>query len=97
MAVRKFYRLTEQSQTDSMRKYLSPDIPNIREVEKNVALTLVNSHPILFGVKPITPALVQIAGLHIEANEEKLPAVNINLFVKKKKCIFNSIKCFKYV
>lgn len=72
---RKFHALTEESQTESMRKYLSPDIPNIREVEKNVALTLVNSHAVLFGVKPITPALVQIAGLHVEGNDEVLSSV----------------------
>ncbi|OXU17534.1 hypothetical protein TSAR_014640 [Trichomalopsis sarcophagae] len=71
-SLRKFHTLTEEIQTQSMRKYLRPDIPNVREVEKNVALTLVNSHPVLYGVKPITPALVQIAGLHIESNEEVL-------------------------
>ncbi|XP_001603747.1 UDP-glucuronosyltransferase 2A2-like [Nasonia vitripennis] len=71
--VRKFHTLTEESQTESMRKYLRPDMPGIREVEKNVALTLVNNHPVLFGVKPITPALVQIAGLHVETNDEVLP------------------------
>lgn len=91
MELRKFHSLTEESQTDSMRKYLSPDIPNIREVEKNVALTLVNSHPVLFGVKPITPALVQIAGLHIEGNDQTLPQVSNNSFNRSiKKVQYNS-------
>ena len=79
-ALWKFHALSEKSQTESMRKYLSPDIPNIREVEKNVSLLLVNSHPILFGVKPLTSALVEIAGLHIEGNDEVLPKVAIALF-----------------
>ncbi|XP_058804709.1 uncharacterized protein LOC131671920 [Phymastichus coffea] len=65
-----FQSLTEQSQTEAMRKYISPDIPNIREVEKSVALTLINSHPVIFGVKPIIPSLVQVGGLHI--GQEKL-------------------------
>ena len=73
-----FHKVTGDSQTASMRKYLRPDIPHIREVEKNVALTLVNSNPILFGVKPITPALVQIAGLHVEENDETLTPVRYN-------------------
>ncbi|KAJ8676542.1 hypothetical protein QAD02_012329 [Eretmocerus hayati] len=74
ISLRQFHAITGDDQTESMRKYLRSDIPHIREVEKNVALTLVNNNPILFGVKPITPGLVQIAGLHINENEETLPA-----------------------
>ena len=74
----KFHKVTRDFQTKIMRKYLRPDMPHIREVEKNVALTLVNSNSILFGVKPITPALVQIAGLHIEENDETLTPVRYN-------------------
>lgn len=70
-----FHQYTDSNQTESMRNYLRSDIPNIRDVEKSVALTMVNTHPILSGVKPITPGLVQIAGLHIEVNEETLPEV----------------------
>lgn len=83
----KFHTLSMRSQTNSMRKYLSPDIPNIREVEKSVALTLVNNDPILFGVKPITPALIQISGLHIEANEEILPTVRKPSRIRKKEFV----------
>ncbi|KAJ8668435.1 hypothetical protein QAD02_010098 [Eretmocerus hayati] len=72
MSVRRFQSLTAESQTESMTKYLKHDIPDIREVEKNVALFLVNSHPIIFGVKPVTPAFIQVAGLHVEENEDKL-------------------------
>ena len=74
----KFHKVTGDFQTEIMRKYLRPDMPHIREVEKNVALTLVNSNPILSGVKPITPALVQIAGLHVEENDETLTPVRYN-------------------
>ena len=77
-ACNKFHKVTGDSQTESMRKYLRPDMPHIREVEKNVAVTLVNSNPILFGVKPITPSLVQIAGLRIEENDEILTPVRCN-------------------
>ncbi|XP_058795636.1 UDP-glucosyltransferase 2-like [Phymastichus coffea] len=74
IAVRRFHKLTEKIQTDAMRTYLRPNIPNIREVERNIALTLVNSHHVLFGVKPIVPSLIQIGGLHVEAGNETLPA-----------------------
>ncbi|XP_058790203.1 UDP-glucosyltransferase 2-like isoform X2 [Phymastichus coffea] len=72
--MKKFHKVTEISQTESMRKYLSPDIPNIREIEKNVALTLVNSNFVLSGIKPTTPALVQVAGIHINAEDQILSA-----------------------
>ncbi|KAJ8676539.1 hypothetical protein QAD02_012326 [Eretmocerus hayati] len=68
----RFHALTGDDQTESMRKYLRSDIPHIREVEKNVALTLVNNNPILFGVKPVTPGLIHIAGLHVNASGETL-------------------------
>ncbi|XP_023245856.1 UDP-glucuronosyltransferase 2B19-like [Copidosoma floridanum] len=66
----RFNSITEKVQTDLMRKYLSPDIPSVREIEKSVALLLVNSHPVIFGVKPVTPGLVQVGGLHIEEKDE---------------------------
>lgn len=72
---RKFHRLTEDVQTELMRKYINPDLPNIRDVEKSVALTLVNSHPIIYGVKPVLPTLVQIGGLHVEENDSVLSTV----------------------
>ncbi|XP_001603802.1 UDP-glucuronosyltransferase 2A1 [Nasonia vitripennis] len=71
--VMSYHSLTDKFQTDIMRKYINPNIPNIREVERSVALTLVNSHPILFGVKSVLPTVVQTAGLHIEENDATLP------------------------
>uniref|UniRef100_A0ABD2WSR0 UDP-glucuronosyltransferase n=1 Tax=Trichogramma kaykai TaxID=54128 RepID=A0ABD2WSR0_9HYME len=75
-ALHRFHSLTEESQTESMRKYISPQMPSIREVEREISLVLVNSHPILFGVKPLIPGLVQIAGLHVEESDEVLPQKN---------------------
>ena len=73
----RFFWYTEIPQTEMMRKYLSPDIPNIREVEKSVALMFINSHCSFFGVRPITPALVEIGGIQVEQNEEILKSVII--------------------
>ncbi|XP_051166045.1 UDP-glucosyltransferase 2-like isoform X2 [Leptopilina boulardi] len=67
-----FYRYTYSVQTNVMRKYLSSEIPDIREIERTVALTFVNSFYTLFGIRIRTPALVDIAGVHIEENDEKL-------------------------
>ena len=79
--VREFHWKTEKAQTEAMRKYISPDLPSIREVEKSVALTLVNSHPIISGIKPLLPNLVQVAGIHIKEKVSSLPSVILALII----------------
>ena len=71
----KFRSKTEKSQTELMRKYLSPDIPNLRDVEKSVALFLINSHRVTYGAKPLIPSLIEVGGVTIEENTG-LPKVN---------------------
>ncbi|XP_058804713.1 UDP-glycosyltransferase UGT5-like isoform X1 [Phymastichus coffea] len=70
--VHTFHKTSEKFQTDAMRKYLKTDTPNIRQVERSVALTLVNRHPVLYGAKPIAPSLVEVSGLHIEQSELRI-------------------------
>lgn len=60
---------TEEAQTVAMRKYLSPQMPSIREIEKNVDLLLTNNYHSLYGVRPTTPALIEVGGLHISQDE----------------------------
>lgn len=68
-------------QTALMKKYLGlPGIRDIRELEKTVALALVNSHHSLFGIRPTTPALIEVAGLHLHKEEPKLNPVNRSTF-----------------
>lgn len=71
----RFFSYTEKAQTEAMRKYLNPNIPNIREIEKIVALTFVNSYHNPFGIRALTPGMIEIGGLHIEGNNEKLSPV----------------------
>jgi glucuronosyltransferase len=73
-----FNTMTEKIQTELMRKFLSPDIPNIREVEKSTALILVNRHPVIYNAKPVTSSLIEVSGLHIHENNTKLSPVGIN-------------------
>ncbi|XP_033228015.1 UDP-glucuronosyltransferase 2B31-like [Belonocnema kinseyi] len=68
----RYFMYTEKAQTEAMRKYLSPDIPSVREIERTVALTLVNSYFNPFGIKPSTPGLIEIGGIHIEEDDSKL-------------------------
>ncbi|XP_033212471.1 uncharacterized protein LOC117170059 [Belonocnema kinseyi] len=71
IAIYRFLSFTE-NQSEVIKKYLSPNIRSIREAERMVALTLVNTHYSMQGVRPTTPAFIEIAGLHIEEDESKL-------------------------
>ncbi|XP_063989913.1 UDP-glucosyltransferase 2-like isoform X2 [Diachasmimorpha longicaudata] len=63
-----FHYYTDTVQNGQMRKYIDPNIPSIEELEKIVALVLVNSWPSLSGIQPTTPAIIPVGGLHIETN-----------------------------
>ncbi|XP_023246022.1 2-hydroxyacylsphingosine 1-beta-galactosyltransferase-like [Copidosoma floridanum] len=69
--VHDFKRLTAV-QTQLMRKYLSPDVPDVRELERTVSLLLVNRHPVIHGPKPITSAVVEVSALHINKNNSQI-------------------------
>lgn len=75
-----FYRYTSD-QTNIMRKYLGQDLPDVRQLERNVTLALVNSHYSFHGIRSVAPALIEVGGLHIQNGEIPLPPVS---FVKKK-------------
>lgn len=77
-----FHAITDSVQTNLMRKYLSPDMSNIRYIESSVALTLVNRHPLMHGVKPVTSSLIQVSGLHIDENGPKLSLVRMSTQTK---------------
>lgn len=79
-----FLKYIEEFQTETMKKYLSPDIPNLREVEKNVALTFTNWQDTYPTVRPLTPAVISIAGLHVEQNTDELPLVSQLFFIITK-------------
>lgn len=80
-SVYSFQKTSEHNQTEAMRKYLKPDTPNIREVERSVALTLVNRHSVLHGTKPLTPSLIEVSALHIEESQTKLSPVSIYFII----------------
>lgn len=70
-----FHHYTAE-QTDMMKKYLGlPNIPDVRELEKTVSLAIVNSHYSYYGIRPVTPAVIEVGGLHVEADKSKLSPV----------------------
>lgn len=70
-----YFRYLTQDQDKIMKKYLGDNTPSLAEIESNVSLVLVNTHISLNGGRPITSALVEVAGLHIEDEHEELPKV----------------------
>lgn len=53
-------------------KYFGPGYPSIYELSTEFDLVFTNSHYSLNGVRPMTPGIVEVGGLHIEDNGEKL-------------------------
>lgn len=62
-------------QTDLVKQYFGFDVSNVRELEKDVALVLVNSHHSLSGVKPTVPGHIEVGGLHIHDDNIEIPSV----------------------
>lgn len=56
---------TSSLQDDIIREHFGPGMPSVRELEKRMAIVLVNSHISLNGIKPVTPAVVDVGGLHV--------------------------------
>ncbi|KAK9306718.1 hypothetical protein QLX08_002635 [Tetragonisca angustula] len=67
-----FYHYTSD-QTDMMRKYLGWDLPDVRQLERNVTLALVNSHYSFHGIRSFAPAVIEVGGLHVQDEEIPLP------------------------
>lgn len=60
-----------------LKKYLGPDIPSYRVLEKNLALLFTNSHYSFYGIKSKTPALIEIGGINIKNDTSSLDSVKI--------------------
>ncbi|KAF7992648.1 hypothetical protein HCN44_004992 [Aphidius gifuensis] len=71
-----YQQLTKAIQNSQMKKYLDDNIPPLEELEKNVVLALVNSFHSLNGIRPITPSIIEVGGLHVNSNFVPLPKVS---------------------
>lgn len=70
-------RYYTEIQSEIVRKYFGSKMPGIRELERDLALLLVNSHFTLNGVRPFTPAVVEVGGLHVRDDNTTLPMVSM--------------------
>ncbi|XP_014217249.1 UDP-glucuronosyltransferase [Copidosoma floridanum] len=53
------------AQDHYIKKYLGPNMPSYREIEKSYSLIFSNSHYLYHGVKPKVPGLIEIGGINV--------------------------------
>ncbi|KAL2748506.1 UDP-glucosyltransferase 2-like [Vespula maculifrons] len=77
-----FNHLTEY-QDEQIRKYVGPNLPSVRQLEANISMILVNSYFSLDGIRPLTQAIVEVGGLHVQDDNSKLPPISpVNVLIK---------------
>ncbi|XP_066998491.2 UDP-glycosyltransferase UGT5 [Anabrus simplex] len=62
-------------------QYFGDDVPSVTQLQKNVSLVLFNGHFSITETRPLVPAMVEVAGLHINLGK-KLPQ-DIKTFLDK--------------
>nr|XP_046491204.1 UDP-glycosyltransferase UGT5-like [Neodiprion pinetum] len=68
-----YYRTTYmQTQQEIARKYFGNDIPDLRDLEKNVSLVFANQQAPITFVRPSVPKIIDIGGFHISDRLEPL-------------------------
>lgn len=65
-------RYYTEIQDDVVKKYFGPEMPGIRQLEREISLLLVNSHHTLNGIRPMTPAVVEVGGLHLGVDDSQI-------------------------
>ncbi|XP_055635695.1 UDP-glycosyltransferase UGT5-like [Toxorhynchites rutilus septentrionalis] len=58
-----------------IRKHLGNNIPDIKDLQKRTSMMFVNQHHSLSGPKPLSPAVVEIGGIHIQEFKELDPTL----------------------
>ncbi|XP_043282576.1 UDP-glucosyltransferase 2-like isoform X2 [Venturia canescens] len=68
-----FKYLTVSPQDAMVKKYIDEKIPSTRDIERNVALVLTNTHYSFNGPVPMTSAVIEVGGIHIRDDDSKIP------------------------
>jgi glucuronosyltransferase len=68
------YYFAEIPMQELAEKHFGHDIPSLREIARNTSLLFANSHFSLNVPRPMVPAVLEVAGLHIGV-PKKLPKV----------------------
>lgn len=58
-----------------VEKYFGRKLSSIQELYEDISLLFVNSHYSINGVKPVTPDIIDIGGLHVGGTGQELTVV----------------------
>ncbi|XP_058820277.1 UDP-glycosyltransferase UGT5-like [Topomyia yanbarensis] len=72
-SVKLLYRAVEWNDNRLLAAKFGQGIPDVRDIARNTSLILVNQHYTLSGARPLVPAVVEVGGVHIKA-QQPLPA-----------------------
>lgn len=70
-----------------VRNTLGDGIPPVNDLLKNTSLIFVNQHYSLSGAKPLSPAVIDIGGIHIK-DAKPLPKVRYSISQKFREIFF---------
>ncbi|XP_023247051.1 UDP-glucuronosyltransferase 2A3-like [Copidosoma floridanum] len=74
-----------------IEQYFGTGYPNSNDIIRDLDLLLVNMHHSVNGIRPFTPAIVPVAGLHIQDDDPNLPkAVQKWLDESTSGCVYMS-------
>lgn len=73
LAVYYLFHLPRQDRL--MRQYYSQDPPYLADMTRNISLYFVGSHPAIEYTQPVTPNIVNIAGINI--SPERIPLTQV--------------------
>ncbi|XP_011707628.1 PREDICTED: UDP-glucuronosyltransferase 1-9-like [Wasmannia auropunctata] len=72
-----------------VKEHFGIDVPHIKDLYKEIAVYLVNSHHSLNAIRPMTTNVIEVGGLHLTADEDPLsPEVQKWLDESKDGCIY---------
>ena len=58
-----------------------PGARTIQEIEKEISLCIVNSHPALNFVRPLPPTVIEVSGMQIKPKPKPLPTVPLYILL----------------
>ncbi|EZA57757.1 UDP-glucuronosyltransferase 1-9 [Ooceraea biroi] len=76
------------SQTHYVKESFGLDVRHITELHRDISLYLVNSHHSLNGIRPMTPSVVEIGGLHLRDDGHLEPEVQKWLDESEHGCVY---------
>lgn len=71
------HRTVERKDNELLKAKFGDDIPDVRDLAKDIQLLLVNQHFSMSGSRPLSPQVIEIGGVHILPTKE-IPLVGTN-------------------